>query len=48
MEYFTKLLSISFRCRLTDYFHKTYLDKMYYYKITNLDSRIANPDQRLT
>lgn len=48
MEYFSKLLAISFRERLTEYFHDSYLHKMFYYKICNLDSRISNPDQRLT
>ena len=44
MEYFSKLLAIAFRKRLTAYFHDRYLNKMYYYKICNLDSRIQNPD----
>ena len=48
MEYFTKLLAIAFREKITDYFHEQYLQKMFYYKICNLDSRITNPDQRLT
>jgi len=48
MDYFTKLLSVAFRERITHYFHDQYLQKMFYYKICNLDSRIQNPDQRLT
>lgn len=48
MEYFSKLLSVAFRERITNYFHDQYLQKMFYYKICNLDSRIQNPDQRLT
>jgi ATP-binding cassette subfamily D (ALD) protein 3 len=48
MEYTTKLLGINFRKRMTDYFHKRYLNQLYYYKICNLDTRIPNPDQRLT
>lgn len=48
MEYFSKLLAVAFRERITDYFHEQYLHKMFYYKICNLDSRIQNPDQRLT
>lgn len=48
MDYFSKLLSVAFRERLTNYFHKKYLNNMFYYKMCNLDSRIANPDQRLT
>jgi ATP-binding cassette subfamily D (ALD) protein 3 len=48
MDYFTKLMAVAFRERITHYFHEQYLQKMYYYKICNLDSRIQNPDQRLT
>jgi len=48
MDYFSKLLAVSFRERITEYFHEMYLQKMFYYKICNLDSRIQNPDQRLT
>jgi ATP-binding cassette, subfamily D (ALD), member 3 len=48
MEYFSKLLSVAFRERITEYFHEQYLQNMFYYKICNLDSRIGNPDQRLT
>ena len=48
MDYFSKLLAVSFRERITHYFHEMYLQKMFYYKICNLDSRIQNPDQRLT
>lgn len=48
MDYFTKLLQVAYRERITNYFHEKYLQKMFYYKICNLDSRISNPDQRLT
>jgi ATP-binding cassette, subfamily D (ALD), member 3 len=48
MDYFQKLLGVSFRERITHHFHEAYLQKMFYYKICNLDSRISNPDQRLT
>ncbi|CDW80449.1 abc transporter n-terminus family protein [Stylonychia lemnae] len=48
MEYYSKLLALAFRERLTRYFHTQYLQKMFFYKICNLDSRIQNPDQRLT
>lgn len=48
MDYFSKLLSVAFRERLTEYFHGKYLNNMFFYKICNLDSRIGNPDQRLT
>lgn len=33
MDYFSKLLAIAFRERLTDYFHKKYLANMFYYKV---------------
>jgi ATP-binding cassette subfamily D (ALD) protein 3 len=48
MDYFSKLLATAFRERLTGYFHQKYLQNMFFYKICNLDSRIGNPDQRLT
>lgn len=48
IDYIQKKLSLLFRARLTKYFHKHYLNNMHYYKICNLDNRIANPDQRLT
>lgn len=44
MEYVTKLMGLSFRKRMTDYFHTRYLQQLYYYKICNLDTRIPNPD----
>lgn len=48
LDYFQKKLSLAFRKRLTNHFHDKYLKSMHYYKICNLDSRIGNPDQRLT
>jgi ATP-binding cassette subfamily D (ALD) protein 3 len=33
MDYFSKLLAVSFRERLTRHFHSRYLDKMFYYKV---------------
>lgn len=48
IDYVQLKLSLSFRKRLTSYFHEQYLKNMHYYKICNLDSRISNPDQRLT
>lgn len=48
IDYLQKKLALAFRARLTDHFHKSYLENMHYYKICNLDNRIANPDQRLT
>jgi len=43
-----KKLALCFRESLTLHFHDKYMQNMSYYKITALDSRIANPDQRLT
>ena len=48
LDYLQKKLSLAFRRRITAYFHNHYLRSMHYYKICNLDSRISNPDQRLT
>lgn len=48
MDFFAKMLSVSFRERLTAYFNQKYMKNMFYYKMCNLDSRIGNPDQRLT
>ena len=48
IDYLQKKLALLFRQRLTRYFHAAYLKNMNYYKICNLDNRIANPDQRLT
>src|SRR3990167_297181 len=41
-------LALSFRTRLTTYLYKHYLKGFTYYKISNLDNRIANADQLLT
>jgi len=48
IDYIHKKLALLFRKRLTNHFHQEYLRNMHYYKICNLDNRIANPDQRLT
>ena len=48
IDYIQKQLALMYRKRLTHYFHTAYLRNMHYYKICNLDNRIANPDQRLT
>ena len=37
MDYFTKLLGLAFRERLTRYFHEKYLQKMFYYKVNKLN-----------
>jgi ATP-binding cassette subfamily D (ALD) protein 3 len=48
LDYYQKQLALRFRSRLTKHFHTEYLKNMSFYKICNLDSRISNPDQRLT
>ncbi|XP_065729703.1 ATP-binding cassette sub-family D member 3 isoform X3 [Phocoena phocoena] len=41
-------LKLCFRVRLTKYLYEEYLQTFTYYKMGNLDNRIANPDQLLT
>ncbi|XP_059839922.1 ATP-binding cassette sub-family D member 3a [Hypanus sabinus] len=41
-------LKLRFRVRLTDYLYEEYLKGYTYYKMGNLDNRIANADQLLT
>ena len=41
-------LSVSFRNRLVKYCYDLYMDDDVYYKVQNLDSRLANADQSLT
>lgn len=48
LDFLNKRLAINFRRRLTNHFHGVYLKDMVYYQLSNLDSRIKNPDQRLT
>lgn len=48
LNYFNKLLGLYFRENLSKYFHKKYLSNMCFYQVTNLDNRIANPDQIFT
>ena len=48
LDFLNKRLAINFRRRLTNHFHESYLKDMVYYQLGNLDSRVANPDQRLT
>lgn len=48
LDFLNKRLAINFRKRLTNYFHESYLKGMIFYQLGNLDSRVTNPDQRLT
>lgn len=48
LEFLNKRLAIHFKRRLTSFFHRSYLTDMVFYQLCNLDSRVSNPDQRLT
>jgi ABC-type uncharacterized transport system fused permease/ATPase subunit len=41
MDYFTKILALSVREKLTVYFHKKYLKNMFYYKVIPLSLNIV-------
>ncbi len=48
LDYYNKKIGLYFRQNLVSYFQKQYLEKMCFYQIINLDSRINNPDQIIT
>ncbi|XP_065571942.1 ATP-binding cassette sub-family D member 3-like isoform X3 [Artemia franciscana] len=48
LKYGLDELKLRFRTRLTNYLYEQYFKGFTYYKINNLDNRIANPDQLLT
>ncbi|KAJ6658388.1 hypothetical protein lerEdw1_020092 [Lerista edwardsae] len=48
LKYGLNELKLRFRVRLTKYLYEQYLQTYTYYKMGNLDNRIANPDQLLT
>lgn len=48
IDYLNKKLGLQFRENLTKNLQDSFLADMCYYKITNLDSRIRNPDQIFT
>eukprot|EP00331_Platyophrya_macrostoma_P019599 CAMPEP_0176473224 /NCGR_PEP_ID=MMETSP0127-20121128/42179_1 /TAXON_ID=938130 /ORGANISM="Platyophrya macrostoma, Strain WH" /LENGTH=657 /DNA_ID=CAMNT_0017868179 /DNA_START=25 /DNA_END=1995 /DNA_ORIENTATION=+ len=48
IEYLGKILALDFRTNLTNFFHESYLKEKIFYQVCNLDSRVSNPDQRLT
>jgi ABC-type uncharacterized transport system fused permease/ATPase subunit len=37
MDYYSKLLALAVRERLTHYFHSKYLQKMFYYKVNTIE-----------
>ena len=48
IEYFTRRLEIRFRERMYKFLNDMILEFIRFYKITNLDNRISNPDSRMT
>jgi len=48
LKYGLQELALCFRTRLTSHLYSKYLRGFTYYKLTNLDNRISNPDQLLT
>jgi ATP-binding cassette subfamily D (ALD) protein 3 len=48
LDYLNKSLSLIFKKALTEHLQNSYLKGMVFYQITSLDSRISNPDQRMT
>ncbi|RHY34911.1 hypothetical protein DYB32_000580 [Aphanomyces invadans] len=48
LKYGQTELSLRFRTRLSTYLYAKYLHEYTYYKVSNLDTRISNPDQLLT
>jgi len=48
IRYMESKLSLAFRTRLTTFTYKMYMTNETYYRVSNLDSRLSNPDQCLT
>ncbi|XP_074590058.1 ABC transporter D family member 1-like [Curcuma longa] len=46
-KYLTGVLALRFRKILTELIHADYFEHMVYYKISNVDDRINNPEQRI-
>lgn len=48
IKYLEDKLAIAFRTRMSDHLYKKYMEHETYYRVCNLDSRLANADQCLT
>ena len=48
LKYGLNELKLRFRTRLSQFLYDRYLRGFTFYKMSNLDNRIANPDQLLT
>ncbi|KAL7753985.1 ATP-binding cassette long-chain fatty acid transporter pxa2 [Sorochytrium milnesiophthora] len=48
LSYLQSKLSLAFRTRLTNHITRTYLSSSTFYRLTNLDDRIASPSQLIT